>query len=53
MVEGVRPSNKHMDQIAETVCDMFEMARKTDLNLIAVKMTGLIDPSLFEKVNMA
>jgi hypothetical protein len=40
-----------MDECAETICDMFEMARKTDLNIIALKMSGLIDPPLLEKVN--
>jgi hypothetical protein len=41
-----------MDECAETICDMFEMARKSpDLNIIALKMSGLIDPPLLEKVN--
>lgn len=40
-----------MDKCAGTICDMFEMACKTDLNIIAVKMSGLIAPQLLEKVN--
>lgn len=50
-VEGVKPTNEYMDQCTETICDMFEIAKKTDLNIVAIKMSGLIDPVLLDKVN--
>ena len=50
---GTAPKKTHMDNVADYICDLFELAAKSDLNRVAVKISGLIEPDLFNKSNIA
>ena len=48
---GSEVNQKQLDKVAETICSMFKVAKKNPMNTMAIKMTGLVDPDLFEKLN--
>ena len=43
---GTVPSKEHMDNISNIICDMFELAELSKENVVAVKLSGLIEPEL-------
>jgi len=40
-----------MDNVAEIIVDMFELATNDPLNVVAVKISGLIGPGIIYKSN--
>ena len=40
-----------MDTVCDAVCDLYQLAKITEKNTVAVKMSGIVELSVVKKVN--